>query len=586
MRAFVDLMGRTVYNPRHGHSFMKRLMLALVPWMAMTSVVRAQAPADVVFTHHGVVDEQCVRVGDECFAPFSFLDRVGLTYTRKGGDLEIRMEDQRVRVSVRDINGTPTVPLRYMVDKLGGETSWDGDRLTALAPLSLVQIRKGRFTIQSGMPVRPKVSVLDQPNRVIVDIEGAKLTRRTNVDLDGSSRIAQWKPDVVRVVLEADYDSNIAGRKFGPGMNFEFDSAGTATVTNNQSKQADPGDVLQRPVNNGTRVPLTPEVKNAKYDPASNPDFVLTGGQTSTTPVQGPKVTVGALSVNSEGEKFSSFTLAVSGQKSMPTFRRPEADVIEIVFPKANLSEGIDFSLAKGPTIRDYSARVDGDGVVVRLTLARPMGIEYSLAPAGLQIQLLKPEVGNGRLAGKVVVVDPGHGGHDAGTQHSGVSEKNLTLAISKLLSQELAKQGATVIMTRKTDVFIPLSERPAIANRNGADFFVSVHINSNSNDNSATGSITFFHAKDPICQLMADCIQREIVKVNGIGGMGVWSDQRIYNSGFAVLRGAKMPAVLVECGFLNTRKDRTKMITDDFQSAMASAIVKGLKAYLGDEKK
>jgi N-acetylmuramoyl-L-alanine amidase len=474
------------------------------------------------------------------------------------------------------------VPLRYAVDKLGGETSWEGNRLTALAPLSLVQIRKVKFNIQSALPVHPTISVMDSPNRIIVDIEGAKLTRRTNVDLDGSSRIGQWKSDVVRVVLETNYNPDILARKFDAGTTFEFDTDGVASSPKAQTKQADPADVLQRPINAGPRVPLT-QPQDTKYDPASNPDMAPT-----VIPMipAGSGLVVGALSVESEGEKSSSFTLALSGKKSMPNVRRPDADVIEITLPQARIADGVDYSLAKGPTIRDVDVSQVGGNVVVRLTLARPMGIEFSLAPAGLQMQLLKPDVGNGRLAGKVVVVDPGHGGHDAGTQHSGISEKNLTLAIGKLLSKELASQGATVIMTRKTDVFIPLNERPAIANRNGADFFVSVHINSNSNDNTASGSITFFHAKDPICQLMADCIQREIVKVNGIGGMGVWSDQRIYNSGFAVLRGAKMPAVLVECGFLNTRKDRARMITDDFQQDIASAIVKGLKAYLGDEGK
>ncbi|HWA81975.1 MAG TPA: N-acetylmuramoyl-L-alanine amidase, partial [Fimbriimonadaceae bacterium] len=332
----------------------------------------------------------------------------------------------------------------------------------------------------------------------------------------------------------------------------------------------------------GPKVPLTAPQK-IQYDPASDPDMtppvVLASG--STPPVVGPLV------VDSEGPKITGLTLKiVGGLAKMPTFRRPEANIIEIVLPGAKLADGVDFQMAKGPTIRNVDTRDDGGSLVIALTLARPMGIEFSMSGAGLQIQLLKPDVGNGHLAGKIVVVDAGHGGHDDGTQAAGINEKDLTLAIAKLLSTKLANEGATVIMTRKTDVFIPLSERPAIANRNGADFFVSVHINSNELDNSASGTITFFHAHDPICQLMADCIQREIIKTNGIGGMGVWSDQKIYRSGFAVLRGAKMPAVLVECGFLNTKKDRARMVTDDFQDGIASAIVKGLKAYLGDEGK
>jgi N-acetylmuramoyl-L-alanine amidase len=572
----VDLLWGTVYNPRNGHTFMKRLLLALLPWMAMTSAVRAQAPADVVFTHHGVVSERCVRVDDECFVPLSFLEAVGWTYVQKGENVEIRAEGERVRVTLRDIAGTAMIPLRFAMEKLGGETSWDGDRLTALAPLSVVQIKRGRFTIQSNFAVKPKLTLMDNPNRVVLDIQGAKLSRRTNVDLDGTARIGQFKPDVVRVVLETNFVPQVNQRKFEVGKSFEFDvTGGDAEV-----KQPDPtSQELARPLQTGPKIPLNLN-QEIKYDPASNPDMV------PIVQVSGA-ATVGPLILDSEGERISELTLKIGGRlAAMPTFRRPEVDVIEIVLRGARVAEGVDFELAKGPTIRSAYVREESGAVVLALGLARPMGVEFSMSANGLQIQFIKPDVGNGRLAGKTVVVDAGHGGHDAGTQSAGISEKNLTLTISKILSKKLANEGATVIMTRKTDVFIPLNERPAIANRNGADFFVSIHINSNEIDNTASGSITFFHAKDAICQLLGDCIQREIVKVSGLPGMGVWSDQRIYQSGFAVLRPAKMPAVLVECGFLNTRKDRARMLTEDFHDAVASAIVKGLKAYLGDEGK
>lgn len=586
MAGLVDLLWGTVYNPRNGNSFMKRLLLALVPWMAITSAARAQAPADVVFTHHGIVNGHCVRVDEECYAPFTFLDSVGWTYSQKGDSLEIRADDQKIKVGVRDIGGNPMIPLRYTLNKLGGDTSWDGNNLIALARLTEVQIKKGHFIIQSTIPVEAKVSLMDDPNRVVVDILGAKLDRRTNVDLDGSSRIGQWKPDTVRVVLETEANPRLSQKKFAVGTTFEFDVTGATTdpVQDKPVKQDNPPPAqseLERPVQTGPKVPLT-QAQKIQYDPASDPDMAPPTLVSNTAPP-----VVGPLTVESEGPKITALTLQiVGGLSKMPNFRRPDANVIEIVLPGAKQADGADFQMAKGPTIRNVDVHDDNGSLVIALTLARPMGIEFSMSAAGLQIQLLKPDVGNGHLAGKVVVVDAGHGGHDEGTQSAGVNEKDLTLSIAKRLSSKLASEGATVIMTRKTDVFISLGERPEIANRNGADFFVSVHINSNELDNTASGSITFFHAHDPICQLMADCIQREIVKTNGIGGMGVWSDQKIYRSGFAVLRGAKMPAVLVECGFLNTKKDRARMVTDDFQDGIASAIVKGLKAYLGDEGK
>ena len=150
-------MGNGVQSAQR-KEFMKRLLLALVPWMAMTSAARAQAPADVVFTHHGVVSERAVRVDDECFVPLTFLDSIGWTFVQKGDNVEIRAEDQKVRLGLRDINGVPMISIRNAMDKLGGDTSWDGDRLLALAPLTRVAIKKGHVTLQSSLAIQAKVS--------------------------------------------------------------------------------------------------------------------------------------------------------------------------------------------------------------------------------------------------------------------------------------------------------------------------------------------------------------------------------------------------------------------------------------------
>jgi N-acetylmuramoyl-L-alanine amidase len=140
--------------------------------------------------------------------------------------------------------------------------------------------------------------------------------------------------------------------------------------------------------------------------------------------------------------------------------------------------------------------------------------------------------------------------------------------------------------MTRNTDVFLPLAERPAIANRNNAHLFVSVHINSSAVANKNSGTITFYHRQDPIGQLLAEAIHRELVKVSALPNIGVWSDSRIYRTGFAVLRGAKMPGVLLELGFINNEKDRERMKTPQFQKASAEAVVRGIRKFLGDDEK
>ncbi len=268
---------------------------------------------------------------------------------------------------------------------------------------------------------------------------------------------------------------------------------------------------------------------------------------------------------------------------SRPTAMYRGPKTIELTIPGAAAPEasGATNAFVTGLTLAD-----DGKGNArVVLTLKRAMAFELGISDQAVRLRLVKPK-SEGKLAGKVVVVDAGHGGHDSGARGGkdrATLEKNLTLKIAKLVAQELTAQGASVIMTRSDDTFIPLRERPGIANRAGADFFVSVHINSNTVDNKTSGQITFYHMQDPMGILLAECIQSELAKVSGLPSLGTWSDSRIYkNGGFAVLKHSTMPAVLLELGFINHDADRRIMQTAKFQQSTAQAVVRGLKAFLG----
>jgi N-acetylmuramoyl-L-alanine amidase len=154
------------------------------------------------------------------------------------------------------------------------------------------------------------------------------------------------------------------------------------------------------------------------------------------------------------------------------------------------------------------------------------------------------------------------------------------------LVASKLAQAGATVIMTRRTDVFISLTARAEVANKSKADFFVSCHINDSGGPRNMAGTITFHHKGNQISRVLAECIQHEIAKVSGLANTGVWSDGKIYPvSGFSVLRNTKMPGVLIEFGFIDNAGDRKRMVTDQFQDAVAKAVVQGIKVYLGDAK-
>jgi N-acetylmuramoyl-L-alanine amidase len=288
--------------------------------------------------------------------------------------------------------------------------------------------------------------------------------------------------------------------------------------------------------------------------------------------------------VISDTEKETILRIQLGRTGVRAEIRKPDPATLEVLLPDVwmRLPEG---SKVESTAVSAAASRVEARGALLILSLARPMGGQVWTEGESVRIRLLKPKVGDGKLAGKILVVDPGHGGHDPGAREGGESEKTIALAVSLLVADFLQEEGATVVLTRKTDTFISLTGRAEIARQNNADFFISVHINSTAKTNSATGAISFYHGPNELGKLLAECIHAEIVKVEGIPSMGVWSDRRIYETGFSVLRNTRnIPGVLLELGFINHSRDRKRLVQPSYHRAAAKAIVQGIKVYLGDE--
>ncbi|MBV9850225.1 MAG: N-acetylmuramoyl-L-alanine amidase, partial [Armatimonadetes bacterium] len=210
----------------------------------------------------------------------------------------------------------------------------------------------------------------------------------------------------------------------------------------------------------------------------------------------------------------------------------------------------------------------DGGGTVYAINLQMP--------------PVLQPYPVAGGLAGKVVVVDPGHGYQDSGAVGFGVREKDLTLAIGLKLRDTLRQNGATVFMTRDDDGFLPVMARPQVAIAHNADLFVSIHCDDAGPANSHSGTTVYYHAHNPICRRMAADISARVADVSGIPQDGIKSDTIRFATGFGVLRGSPMPAVLVECGYVNDLSDVRKLQDADTQQRIAEGIVAGLRDFLG----
>lgn len=170
----------------------------------------------------------------------------------------------------------------------------------------------------------------------------------------------------------------------------------------------------------------------------------------------------------------------------------------------------------------------------------------------------------------RTVVLDPGHGGHDrGGIPRQRVGEKYMTLDVAQRLKRVLEASGYRVIMTRNSDVFIPLSRRAAIANAYRNAIFVSVHFNS-APRLGANGIETYYYRRDS--SELAASIHRNVVA-------GAPSENRgIRRRGYFVLRRTAIPSVLVECGFLTNPTEARYALTTSYRQKLAEQIARGIR--------
>jgi N-acetylmuramoyl-L-alanine amidase len=213
------------------------------------------------------------------------------------------------------------------------------------------------------------------------------------------------------------------------------------------------------------------------------------------------------------------------------------------------------------------------------------------------------------------VVIDPGHGGHDPGAKTKGLTEADLVLDVALRLEQLLSKQdGFEVVLTRRVDTFVPLEERTAIANRAGADLFLSIHANASTNG-SARGVETYFlnltanpeaeavAARENAASSRSMSQLPDIVKAialnnkihesrdfaamvqTSLASQLQKTDRSVRNLGvkqapFMVLLGATMPSVLAEISFITNRQDAAMLKTEKHRQRIAEALFAGVLRY------
>ena len=244
-----------------------------------------------------------------------------------------------------------------------------------------------------------------------------------------------------------------------------------------------------------------------------------------------------------------------------------------------------------------------------------------------LAVALLAPPVaaGDGAVEGDdtagPIVVDPGHGGADFGARGVGdVLEKELTLAVARRLAAELRARKLPVLLTRNSDVFVPLPERTAIANRAHGRLFVSIHANS-APEPEVFGAETYFlsvdasdaeamrvaltendvygqagtasDSRDVVGSILGDLIRTEHLRESSGLAAAIQrglarlpgESRGVKQAPFVVLTGVNMPAALVEIGFVTNAAEVKRLGERDTQKALAKAIAAALIEAMGQNR-
>lgn len=294
--------------------------------------------------------------------------------------------------------------------------------------------------------------------------------------------------------------------------------------------------------------------------------------------------------------------LAVPAEYKAFALKEPDRVVIDLVGTKQQVITANPAEIRALPTAK-------GD----------PIGQVLGQQPEESRPQVRLAETGINRL--RRIVVDAGHGGKDPGAiGPNGTKEKDVNLSLALELAKRLRKEfGCQVILTRDKDVYLPLEERTAIANRVGADLFISIHANA-SHKRSVRGVETYYlnfsnndkaaavaarengtslkqvgdlemilfdlmaNAKINESSRLAAEIQSSLV-TNLSRHFADINDHGVRQGPFYVLLGATMPSVLVETGYISNPQDEKLIRTRKFQERAADAIVAGVEKFARDSR-
>lgn len=371
--------------------------------------------------------------------------------------------------------------------------------------------------IKTSFPGVYDLKTVVDPNRLIIDFDGATLDGSTNpIPGDGKwiskVRMSQFDPDTVRVVLDLNDTAPC----------FVLHARGNANLLEIRTIQ---------------------QIREVNWADTE----------------QG-----GRLTIEADGELVTEVTKSTNPEQ------------LQIDLDYSQFEPGLLAPKVRSSHVKElHFVPVSPTEVRIDLDLYHWIGYDMQLSPDRRKMTI---NFKRSPLIGKTIIIDPGHGGVDSGAcGRQGIREKDVNLEVSMHLKDLLENAGASVVMTRIDDSFIGLYERPFLANFLYADLFVSVHTN-NHPDSSVNGIEVWYRQNRSESQTLAKDILAHIVQTTGFQSLGIKSNR--VDDDFVVIREPQMPSILVELGFLSNFQEESVIATLEFRQKAADGIFQGVINY------
>jgi N-acetylmuramoyl-L-alanine amidase len=489
--------------------------------------------------------------GGRILAPLEILQPLGATYTALSDDGALRVisaTGESGDVQTAEVKGGRMIVLDDLVKLTGGELAFDLQSRTAqlITHLKSVEFANNLLKINCSFPVT--YSTHRWENKIVVDVADAKLVSEAKevyigTDLVARARLGQRDDGGTRVVLDL------------------VKNAGYRLVSDQPAAQ-----ILLAVDESISNTPKPASVAKVQQD---------------------QPYTISGIRLETANENGFDVIVETSDKASVTSSYSVNPPEIVLKFERATLSESMPEFEGSHPLLSSLKfEQVSRNPACVRvsLSLARIMAYDVRLENQSAVISVRLPSKAGGTLAEKFVVIDPGHGGREKGAQFGNVYEKDVNMRLARELAAVLEREGVRVRLTRDGDQAVGLTARPEVAINSGADFFISLHCNSNGKPESASGIETYYHMYEPSPRALAFAIHEGGCVYTGMCDRRARSDRSLYSSGLAVLRrlaGTGLPGVLVECGYLNHSSDRARLLNAQYRRKLAEGIVAGLKAYV-----